>query len=164
MPESGGRASTLPPRAKSDALQASSANEARTRGEFRAQAILIRERSHLSDNAGSQANYGDSADHDTELGSILDAIAEDVARMSAGASAAAMAEYAGATESARKQFPKHLVAGIIRGLKDALQAKLAAIKDAAKIELAGRREAAVRAHHGRRPHVVARKPPSPNQG
>jgi hypothetical protein len=153
----------LPPRAKSDALQASPVNETRTRGEFRAQSIWMTERPHSSDGGGSQANSGDATGQDAELASILDAIAEEVARMSAGASAAAMAEYVGATDSARKQFPKHLVAGIIRGLKDALQAKLAAIRDAAKNELAGRREAAIRAHRPRL-RALNRKPPSPNQG
>ncbi len=121
------------------------------------------ERPHSSDNGGSQANSGEALGQDTELASILDAIAEDVARMWAGANAAAMAEYAGAVDSARRHFPKHLAAGIIRGLKDALQAKLAAIKEAAKNDLAGRREAALRVYRPRL-RAVSRKPPSPDQG
>jgi hypothetical protein len=119
----------------------------------------MQERQHsLHDAKNQNADSSDAPGQDTELAGILEAIAQEVAGASAGASAAAMAEYAGAVDGARKQYPKHLVAGIIRSLKEALQAKLAGIKKVAKAELAGRREAAIRAHQ-RRPTGVSRRPP-----
>jgi hypothetical protein len=158
------RSSFLPSRETANTFQTCSSNEARTRGEFRAQASSILARPGVPDEPARENAFSiDAAGQDTELGGILEAIALDVARMSAGASAAAMAEYAGAIDGARKQFPKHLVGGIIRSLKDALQAKLAAIKATAKIDLAERREAAIRAHL-RHFRVVSRRPPdAPNR-
>ena len=150
----------LPPRATGDVFRAWSTSNARARDAFRAAAIWTQERPQSPDEARSRnANFGYAADYDAELAGILNAIAEDVTRMSAGATAGVLAEYVSAIGSARTQFPKELVAGIIRGLKDALRTKLAAIKEAAKIDLAGRREGAIRAHR----HAVTRKPPdAPN--
>lgn len=132
------------------------------REDFRTQALWIQERPRSSDAGGYEGTNPTEAGQDMELAGILDAIAQDVARLSAGASAAAAAEYAAAVTGARKQFPKHLVGGIIRSLKDALQAKLAEIKKVAKADLAGRREAAISARRGRRLAVRPRPPDGPN--
>jgi hypothetical protein len=149
----------LPSITSQNGFRSTSVGKAQTRRAFRALAFWTQERPQPSDDAGNQnGNFGDTTGHDTELANILDAIAQDVARMSAAACATAMAEYAGAVDSARKQFPKNLIAGIIRGLKDALRAKLAEIRKVAKADLAGRREAAIRAHR-RRFRTTSRQPP-----
>jgi len=163
MPVAKGQLLPPPSRSTTNQLRTPSIGAARRREEFRTQANYLIARLGSRDGTPREnISAGEPVGPDTELAAILDAIAEDVARMSAGASAAAMAEFAGAIDSARKQYPKHLLAGIIRSLKETLQAKLATIKEAAKIELAGRREAAIRAHRGRFPAANRKPPDAPN--
>jgi hypothetical protein len=126
----------LPPIANATGFRCWTASEARTRGEFRAQILWMPARARSSDDAGD----------DTELAGVLAAIADDVGRISSGARAAIVVEYAGRIAHARKHLPRYQVAGAVRSINDARAAALALIKRAASADLAARRAAAIRAH------------------
>jgi hypothetical protein len=124
-----------------------SADEARTRGEFRAQACWMPARVSASvDTADGIADAGE----DTELAQILDAIVADVQRNAAGARDAVMAEYAAKITHARKTLPRHQAAGAVRAFMDAQAAALTHIAKEASAEIAGRRAAAMNARRRKR--------------
>jgi hypothetical protein len=66
----------------------------------------------------------------------------DAGSMTGDACAGIMAEFAAAMQDARRTAPRHLLAGILRVLKDKRRAALAVARRSAANELHGRRRAA----------------------
>jgi len=139
---------SLPSKSYGPGLRSESTNEARTRGEFRAQSLwMLAGNAPSGDAPSGKADAGDAGE-DTELAQILSAIAEDVQRKAATVSRAVLADYAGKIAHARKHLPRHQLAGAVRAYAEARTAALAVIKQAAASELTARRKAAILRHRG----------------
>jgi hypothetical protein len=106
----------------------------------------------------AEALCTEPAESNTDLHSVLAAIADDVQEIAAAARGGIMAEFAGRIADARKRLPRHAAAGAVAMLKEARKAALALVKRNAALELAGRKKAAIQAR--RRPSAAryGRKP------
>jgi len=123
------------------------AGEARTRGEFLAQALWLPVRASSGEDGIADA---DDMGADGDLGDILDAIVADVQSRAAAACAAVKAECAGKTIHARKYLPRHQAAGAVHAIMRAQAAALTYIAKEASAEIAARRAAAINARPKKR--------------
>jgi hypothetical protein len=151
---------SFPPIQNANGFRCWTTGEARTRGEFRAQAIWTSSRTNASGDASDGITDAGDLGGNTELEQILSGIVDDVMRTAAAASAAVMAEYAGKIAYAQKHLPRHQVAGAVRAFTQARDAALALIKRAAADDLVGRTRLATLRHRDRRRAV--RRKHSPN--
>ena len=144
---------------------------AHTFGEFRGQARWIR--TPVAITAPNEVEgFAEviSDGEDNELGIILSAIAEEVQRDAAAASAGVIAEFVGRMRHARKFLPRELLQGALQSLQEALKAALTLIKRQAAVQLAERRKVAVKKYSKRfriirhvKPHPHGKSPEGPSQ-
>jgi hypothetical protein len=80
---------------------------------------------------------------DDGVGALLAAIGDDVARLSAGATAGIVAEFSARIAAASKNPSRHERQAAVRALKEARKAALATVKRATKAELTARRRLAI---------------------
>jgi hypothetical protein len=106
----------------------------------------------------AEAQDGEAAGSDSELGAVLDAIDHDVQVSEAAACAGIMAEFAGRIAYARKHLPRDQVAAAIAAIVQARKAALATVKRNAAERRAGRKKAAAMARRRSRVTKGARTP------
>lgn len=104
----------------------------------------------------------DAPGADSELNSVLDAIADDVHRYSAAARDQIMTEFAAAIAQARKHLPRHARAAAVGALRNARATALAVVKRNTALELAGRKKAAVAARRKARRRAATTYPKQPH--
>jgi hypothetical protein len=88
---------------------------------------------------------------DTELGALLDAIAEDVQHTAAAVRAGIMADFAARVAHARRHLPRQQLAAALRGFAEARKAALALARRNARMELQARKKAAILMRQQSRP-------------
>jgi hypothetical protein len=93
---------------------------------------------------------------DTELGALLDAIAEDVQHTAAAVRDGIIADFAARVAHARRYLPRHQLAGALRGFAQARKAALTLARRNARMELQARKKATILMHQLSRPRPVKR--------
>jgi hypothetical protein len=107
-------------------------------------------RTHCDD-----ANQVAPATPDDSFGGLLAALSDEAQRSASAARAGIMAEFAAAMLHARRYARRGELPAIMRALKDARRAALAAAKRKAALEVQGRRQAVVSARPVRSPGRAA---------
>jgi hypothetical protein len=98
---------------------------------------------------------------DTELGALLDAIADEVHRISGAACQGIARDFAARAAYARRYLPRHMLAAALAAINDGRKAALAVVKRNAAQELAARKKVAIEARMRRAPPKRPRKPRGP---
>jgi hypothetical protein len=98
---------------------------------------------------------------DTELGALLDAIADEVHRISGAACEGIARDFAARAAYARRYLPRHMLAAALAAINEERKAALAAVRRNAAQELAARKKVAIEARKRPAAPKRPRKPRGP---